>query len=125
MNRRKFLSSATLLGLGGTMASMPLSGIHQNNRRPPNVLVILTDDQGVGDVGWMGNPYLRTPAMDRLAREGTSFTQFNVSPTCSPTRAALLTGRHEFSCGITHTVLARNFLRQDIPTMADSFRAAG
>lgn len=125
MNRRQFLSSAALLGLGSAAATLPLFGINGKHRRAPNVLFILTDDQGVGDVGWMGNPYLRTPSMDRLAREGTSFTQFNVSPTCSPTRAALLTGRHEFRCGITHTVLARNFLRREIPTMADSFRAAG
>lgn len=125
MDRRKFLSSAAMLGLGSAATTMPLRGFSQKNRQPPNVLFVLTDDQGIGDIGWMGNPYLRTPSMDRLASEGTSFTQFNVSPTCSPTRAALLTGRHEFRCGITHTVLARNFMRREIPTMADSFRAAG
>jgi arylsulfatase A-like enzyme len=119
-NRRQFLTTAALLGAG-------VAGIggRTERRRPPNVIVVLTDDQGYGDFGWTGNPHLRTPAMDRLTAEGTTFTQFNVSPTCSPTRAALLTGRHEFRTGVTHTILGRNYLRADLPTLADRFRAAG
>ncbi|MCL4161186.1 UNVERIFIED_CONTAM: hypothetical protein GTU68_060297, partial [Idotea baltica] len=56
----------------------------------PNVVLILTDDQGWGDVGYNGNTQLRTPHIDQLARESTSFDQFTVYPSCSPTRAGLM-----------------------------------
>ncbi len=75
MNRRKFLFSAALPGLGGATEALPLLGGHPLKRRPPNVLFILTNDQGVGDVGRIGNPYLRTPSLDRLAQKGTSLKQ--------------------------------------------------
>lgn len=54
----------------------------------PNVLLIIADDQGYGDFSGHGNPHLRTPHLDRLAREGVAFTQFYMSPACSPTRAS-------------------------------------
>ena len=60
----------------------------------PNIVVVLTDDQGYGDIGAHGNPVLKTPHLDRLRAEARRFTDFHVSPTCSPTRSALLTGRH-------------------------------
>lgn len=91
----------------------------------PNVLVILTDDQGFGDAGFNGNPVLKTPNLDALAKRGVVFTDFLASPTCSPSRAALLTGRHEFRSGVTHTIEGRNVLRAGLPTMADAFRRAG
>ncbi|NBN95655.1 MAG: arylsulfatase, partial [Verrucomicrobia bacterium] len=70
----------------------------------PNVIFILTDDQGYGDLSAHGNPVLKTPHLDKLRSESVRFTDFQVSPTCSPTRSALLTGRHEFKNGITHTI---------------------
>src|SRR5262245_4583011 len=73
--------------------------------RRPNIIFVLTDDQGYGDLSCHGNPILRTPNLDRLHDEAVHFTDFHVSPTCSPTRAALLTGRHEFKNGVTHTIL--------------------
>ena len=69
-------------------------------RRRPNVIYIMTDDQGYGDIAAHGNPVLRTPHLDRLWRESVRFTEFHASPTCAPTRAALLTGRHEFHSGV-------------------------
>lgn len=63
--------------------------------RSPNVLLILTDDQGYGDIGSHGNPDLKTPVLDRLATQGARFERFFVSPVCAPTRASLLTGRYE------------------------------
>ncbi len=76
----------------------------------PNVVVILTDDQGYGDVSAHGNPHLKTPVMDSLRKESTALDRFFVSPTCAPTRAALLTGRHEFAAGVSHTLAGRSLL---------------
>ena len=91
----------------------------------PNVLLILTDDQGFGDAGFQGNPILKTPHLDALAASGVRFTDFLASPTCSPSRAALMTGRHEFRSGVTHTIEGRNILRAGVPTMADAFAKSG
>ena len=76
----------------------------------PNIIFVLTDDQGYGDLSCHGNPVLKTPNLDRLHAEGVRFTDFHVSPTCSPTRSALMTGRHEFKNGVTHTILERERL---------------
>src|SRR5262249_14990923 len=69
----------------------------------PNVLIIITDDQGFGDLGVHGNPRIRTPALDRFARESVWLKSFRVSPVCSPTRASLLTGRYNFRTGVVDT----------------------
>ena len=73
----------------------------------PNILFILTDDQGYGDWSVTGHPLLKTPNVDRLAAESVRLENFYVSPACSPTRAALLTGMHEFRNGVTHTQVPR------------------
>jgi arylsulfatase len=91
----------------------------------PNIVFILTDDQGYGDLSCHGNPILRTPNIDRLHAEGRRFTDFHVSPTCAPTRAALLTGRHEFRSGVTHTVLERERLAPTAVTLTDVLKSAG
>src|SRR6185503_17728584 len=69
----------------------------------PNIIIVMPDDMGYGDIGAHGNTLIRTPNIDRLHALSTRFTQFHVSPTCSPTRSALMTGRHEFKNGVTHT----------------------
>lgn len=91
----------------------------------PNVLVVMTDDQGFGDASFQGNPVLKTPNLDALARSGVRFTDFLASPTCSPSRASLMTGRHEFRSGVTHTIEGRNLLRLGVPTLAQAFASAG
>lgn len=91
----------------------------------PNVVVILTDDQGYGDLSCHGNPDLQTPRLDRLREESVAFERFFVSPTCSPTRAAALCGRHEFRCGVSHSTGGRSLLRPGVATIADHFTAAG
>lgn len=91
----------------------------------PNIVLVMTDDQGYGDVAAHGNPILRTPALDRLVREGVRFTDYHASPTCSPTRAALLTGRHEFRSGVTHTIHERERLAPSATTLPELLRAAG
>jgi arylsulfatase len=107
-----------LLGANG-VAAPSLAG------KRPNILFILTDDQGYGDFSAHGNPVLKTPNLDRLHDEGVRFTDFHVSPTCSPTRSALLTGRHEFKNGVTHTILERERLTLQATTLAQVLQAAG
>ncbi len=91
----------------------------------PNIIFLLTDDQGYGDLSCHGNPVLKTPNLDRLHDEGVRFTDFHVSPTCSPTRAALMTGRHEFKNGVTHTILERERLTLKATTIAQVLKSAG
>lgn len=93
--------------------------------RPPNVLLILTDDQGWGDLGLHGNTVLETPHLDELGRTGIRFNRFYTHPVCAPTRASLLTGRHYLRTGVTHVHGGRDFLHPDEVTMADWFRANG
>lgn len=67
-------------------------GYSQSER--PNVILVLTDDQGIGDLGCHGNPWLKTPNLDAFYRESVRMTDFHVSPVCTPTRGAIITGRY-------------------------------
>ena len=91
----------------------------------PNVIVVMTDDQGWAQVGFHGNPYLKTPALDRMASESTEFTQFYVEPKCAPTRAALLTGRHGYRSGVIDTYLGRTLMAPESETLAELLSAEG
>ncbi|MDG1302332.1 MAG: sulfatase-like hydrolase/transferase, partial [Opitutae bacterium] len=91
----------------------------------PNILIILTDDQGLSDLGFYGNPSLETPHLDALAHESVRLEDFLASPTCSPTRAALMSGQHEFKVGITHTISGRSLLKPGVRTLPAHFKAAG
>ena len=91
----------------------------------PNIIFILTDDQGYGDLSAHGNPILKTPNLDKLRSESVRFTDFQVSPTCSPTRSALLTGRHEFKNGVTHTILERERMALGAVTLTQQLQKAG
>jgi arylsulfatase A-like enzyme len=93
--------------------------------KKPNILFILTDDQGYGDVSAHGNPILKTPNLDKLHSESVRFTDFMVSPTCAPTRSALQTGRHEFRNGITHTILERERMDPKAITIAQVLKGVG
>jgi arylsulfatase A-like enzyme len=92
---------------------------------PPNIILVITDDQGYGDIAFHGNEKIVTPHLDRLARESTRLTDFHVDPTCSPTRAALLTGRYSTRTGVWHTVMGRSLLYHDEVTLADVLAANG
>lgn len=91
----------------------------------PNVVFVLTDDQGYGDLSCHGNPVLRTPCIDRLHGESARFTDFHVAPVCTPTRGELMTGRDALYNGATFVCMGRSLLRRDLPTMADIFGANG
>ena len=91
----------------------------------PNVLLILTDDQGWGDIGSHGNEKLDTPNLDRLAAQGARFDRFFVSPVCAPTRAAMLTGRYSLRCGVHGVTRARETMRSSEVTVAELLKGAG
>lgn len=91
----------------------------------PNVVFVLTDDQGYGDASCLGNPVLRTPCFDRLHAESVRFTDFHVAPMCTPTRGELLTGRDALYNGATFVCMGRTLLRRDLPTIADIFAVNG
>ena len=91
----------------------------------PNIILIMTDDQGMGDLSCMGNPILQTPNLDRLYRHSTRFTDFHVSPTCAPTRSAIFSGRHEFRNGVTHTIKERERMALSTTTFPQLLRKVG
>jgi arylsulfatase A-like enzyme len=91
----------------------------------PNVIIVLLDDVGYGDFSCLGNPVIETPNMDKLHDRSVRFTDFHVSPTCSPTRAALMTGRYNNATGVWHTIMGRSLLDPKEVTMAECFRSSG
>ena len=124
MKNRLSIPLLCLACLGVEFASTSQATAEASDR-PPNIVFILTDDQGYGDVSAHGNPVLKTPNLDRLHHEGVRFTDFHVSPTCSPTRSALFTGRHEFKNGVTHTILERERLTLKATTLPQVLQSAG
>jgi len=92
---------------------------------PPNVLIIITDDQGWGDVGVHGNDSISTPVLDQLALESVSFDRFYVSPVCAPTRASLLTGRYHLRTGTSWVTHRLEVMRSNEYTLAESLRDHG
>ena len=92
---------------------------------PPNIVFVITDDQGYGDLGVTGNPIIETPHIDALAAESSQLTDYHVAPTCSPTRAALLTGHWTDRTGVWHTVNGRSMLRENEVTIGQMLKDAG
>lgn len=91
----------------------------------PNVIVIITDDQGYGDLGITGNPHVKTPVLDNFARESIRFNQFYVSPVCAPTRASLMTGRFSLRTGIRDTYNGGAIMATEEVTIAEMLKQAG
>lgn len=101
-----------------------LSLFAQENK-PPNVVIIMTDDQGIGDFGFMGNPYIQTPTLDQLATESMHMTNFYVSPVCGPTRSSLLTGRYSVRTGVHDTYNGGAMMATSEKTIAEYFKEEG
>lgn len=91
----------------------------------PNVILIMTDDQGYGDLSCHGDRFLKTPNLDRLHAESIRFTDFHVSPYCTPTRAALMTGRYPARTGAYRTSSGRTSLHSREKTLGHLFTANG
>src|SRR3954453_5826678 len=94
-------------------------------RSKPNVIVLITDDQGYGDLGCHGNPVLKTPNIDGFAKQAAQLTNFYVCPVCSPTRSSLLTGRYNYRTGVVDTFVGRSMMHPDEVTLAEMLRDAG
>lgn len=117
--RRTFLTTAA------ASAAARWSPLAAQSRRRPNVVLVMTDDQGYGDLSIHGNKQLRTPNLDSIAKRGVEFTQFHVCPVCSPTRSSLMTGRYNYRTGVVDTYLGRSMMYPDEVTLAEILGAAG
>jgi arylsulfatase A-like enzyme len=91
----------------------------------PNIVFVMTDDQGYGDLGFTGNPIIKTPNVDRLASESSGLSDYHVAPTCSPTRCALMTGHWTNRTGVWHTIMGRSMLRENEITVAQMLKDGG
>ena len=118
--QRLFLSSLVCL----SWCTSPLAAAPAERPRP-NVILIMTDDQGYGDLGVHGNPLIKTPHLDALAGGSVEVESFYVCPVCAPTRASLMTGRYNYRTGVTDTFLGRAMMHADEVTIAEMLREAG
>ncbi|MDA8564081.1 arylsulfatase [Mariniblastus sp.] len=100
-------------------------GISTAQTSKPNIILVMPDDVGYGDYHCLGNPIMSTPSTDAFMKQSLLFTQFHVSPTCAPTRAALMSGRHEFKNGVTHTIYERERLSLKTYTLPQVLKSVG
>jgi len=91
----------------------------------PNVIIVMTDDQGYGELSYHGNPILKTPNLDELAGRSLRFTDYHAAPMCTPTRGQLMTGLDAARNGAINVSSGRSLLRPEISTMADMFAENG
>ena len=117
MNTYKFL--LIILACGVSFASIAQKNIH------PNVILIITDDQGYGDLGISGNSLIKTPVIDRFAKQSLRFNDFHVSPVCAPTRSSLMTGRSSLRTGIRDTYNGGAIMAPNEITIAEILKQAG
>ncbi len=125
MRRREFMRRTTRGAAGAFVASQANTALDALAIRQPNIIIILTDDQGYGDLGCHGNSSLRTPNIDRFARESIECTHFHSSPVCTPTRASLMTGRYNYRTRAIDTYLGRAMMDPEEVTLAEMLRTAG
>ena len=126
--RRDFLKVVGLGAIGAAGVSAGCAGTRTSSRKvaqKPNVILVLTDDQGYGDFSCHGNPVLKTPNLDRLHEQSVRLTDFHVAPMCTPTRSQLMSGLDALRNRARHVCGGLDMLRHDVPTMADIFKASG
>lgn len=126
MNRLLFLLPCLAVWLAFVsfnIGSSPEEFVGSGKR--PNIILILTDDQGYGDLGCTGNPWLKTPHLDELYRKSIRLTNYHTGTTCSPTRASLMTGQYCNRVGVWHTIGGRSLLEPGVPTLADLLSRQG
>ncbi len=123
MNSRRRLFALVCLAM--VMPAARCAAAEERAAKRPNVIIVLSDDQGYGDFSCHGNPVLRTPNLDKLHDQGIRLTDFHVAPMCTPTRGQLMTGLDGLHSGATSVCAGRSFIRRGIPTMAEIFAANG
>ncbi len=111
MNQVKFLAILILSPLWAVYSVY--ASADDNAKQKPNIIFIITDDQGMGDLGCTGNPYIKTPHIDNFYTDAVRFTNYHVGTTCAPTRAAIMTGRHCNRVNVYHTIVGRSILFED------------
>ena len=111
---KSFVLASVLVIQGGT-----------SEAKKPNVVIVITDDQGYGDLSCHGNPVLKTPNLDKLHEQSVRLKDYHVAPTCSPTRAALITGHWTNRTGVWHTIMGRSMLRANEVTIGQIFKDSG
>jgi arylsulfatase A-like enzyme len=116
---------AHILTLLTALLLSPLAALHAADATKPNIILVMPDDLGYGDYACLGNPIMHTPSVDAFKKESLLFTQFHVSPTCSPCRSALMSGRHEFKNGVTHTILERERMNLKTFTLPQMLKSVG
>ena len=114
-----------MIPLTGMLCNSCANNQGDNKQNNPNVVIILSDDQGWGDLSINGNSNLQTPNVDQLAQKGVQFNNFYVCPVSSPTRAELLTGRYHDRSGVYSTSEGGERLNLDETTIAEVFKKAG
>ncbi|MEP2777663.1 MAG: arylsulfatase [Luteolibacter sp.] len=107
------------------LLSLPACLTLLNAAERPNIVFVITDDQGYGDLACNGHPYAKTPAIDKLHSESVALDDYHVAPTCSPTRCGLLTGHWTNRTGVWHTVNGRSMLRENEITIATLLKDNG
>lgn len=108
-----------------TLSAFTKPTVDSDEKKRPNVIIVMTDDQGYGDLSVHGNPILQTPNLDQLASESVRFSDFHVSPFCTPTRAALMTGNYPGYTGAFRTSSGRTMMHHDEKTIANLFADSG
>jgi len=116
---------STVLSILAVLAIADLTEAKNLKGTRPNIILVMTDDQGMGDLSCMGNQLVKTPNIDQFYKQATRFTDFHVSPTCAPTRAAIMSGRAPFKVGVTHTILQRERMALDVFTLPQALKSAG
>lgn len=117
--------STVVTGMLVILACAGIAGAKTLEGSRPNIILVMTDDQGMGDLSCMGNQIVRTPEIDRFYAKATRFTDFQVSPTCAPTRSAIMSGRAPFKNGVTHTIFQRERMALDVFTLPQALKSAG
>ena len=122
MKKHVGLLTALLLAMSFSTAFSTVDAADVNK---PNIIFVMPDDVGYGDYACFGNPIMRTPNVDAFKNESLLFSQFHVSPTCAPTRSAIMSGRHEFKNGVTHTIIERERMSLDTFTLPQQLKTVG
>lgn len=117
------LVRAALSLLTAALTLAPLGA--QTALAQPSIILVIPDDVGYGDYPCLGNPIMRTPSVAAFKKESLLLTQFHVSPTCAPCRSALMSGRHEFKNGVTHTILERERMTLKTFTLPQMLKTVG